>query len=384
MNDSPAIKKADIGVAMGITGSDVAKDAADMVLLTDDFSAIVVGVEEGRKVMDNLKKCLVYSMSSNIPEMTPFMSMVIFGFPLPLSTVLVLCIDLGTDMFPGFAQAFEQGELDLMTRKPRGKTDHLFTLKLLTMAYAQMGSLQVFGAFLTYFYVMADFGIPFWSNFYLQFKPALLSSKTDPYDPYRYDLGNSKVGDMCEATSDEPYPFPDEALEKIDWLYTNHAYNDIRNNYIECDGKGAVQTNREFSECRVRMLSPITDLPVCHTTELLKYAQTSFFFAIVIGQYVNIVSVKTKKLSIYYQGFNNYMLPIGVGSELILTILLAYLIPIQRAFGTRDVTFLQYGWACVPFAVLQMVYDECRKYMIRNAKAPSPDKPNWWVRNYYF
>lgn len=369
---------------MGITGSDVAKDAADMVLLTDDFSAIVVGVEEGRKVMDNLKKCLVYSMSSNIPEMTPFMSMVIFGFPLPLSTVLVLCIDLGTDMFPGFAQAFEQGELDLMTRKPRGKTDHLFTLKLLTMAYAQMGSLQVFGAFLTYFYVMADFGIPFWSNFYLQFKPALLSSKTDPYDPYRYDLGNSKVGDMCEATSDEPYPFPDEALEKIDWLYTNHAYNDIRNNYIECDGKGAVQTNREFSECRVRMLSPITDLPVCHTPELLKYAQTSFFFAIVIGQYVNIVSVKTKKLSIYYQGFNNYMLPIGVGSELILTILLAYLIPIQRAFGTRDVTFLQYGWACVPFAVLQMVYDECRKYMIRNAKAPSPDKPNWWVRNYYF
>ena len=87
VNDSPAIKKADIGIAMGITGSDVAKDAADMILLSDDFSNIVIGVEEGRKIFDNLKKSICYTLTSNIPEIWPFLSLIIFRFPLPLSTV---------------------------------------------------------------------------------------------------------------------------------------------------------------------------------------------------------------------------------------------------------------------------------------------------------
>ncbi len=77
MNDSPAIKKADIGIAMGIMGSDVAKDAADMILLNDDFSSIVIGIEEGRKIFDNLKKTIVYCMGSNIPELLPFLALMI-------------------------------------------------------------------------------------------------------------------------------------------------------------------------------------------------------------------------------------------------------------------------------------------------------------------
>ena len=386
VNDSPAIKKADIGIAMGITGSDVAKDAADMVLLSDDFSAIVVGVQEGRKIMDNLKKCLVYSLTSNIPELFPFISMVILGLPLPLSTVLVLCIDLGTDMFPGFALAFEEGELDLMIRKPRGKTDHLFTMRLAMVAYVQMGSMQTFGLFLAYFYTMNNFGFNFFSLFYLHFQKGLITSNTrnDPYDPFRYDLGNSKVENLCNNISDKPYAINDDHLEKLDWLYLQNSNADLRNVLIECKGDGTVQTRIEFGECSLKQLSPITEVPVCYTTEALKYAQTSAFFAIVICQYANVITIKTKKLSIYYQGFNNYMLPVGVGSELILCILLAYLLPIQRAFGTRDVVFLQFGLAAIPFAILQMVYDEFRKYMIRNGKSPDRIKPNWWVRNYSF
>lgn len=119
VNDSPAIKKADIGIAMGIAGSDVAKDAADMVLLDDDFASIVVGVEEGRKIFDNLKKTIIFILISNIAEAWPFLALIVLQTPLPLSTVLILCIDLGADLVAGTAFVFEEAELDIMTRNPR-------------------------------------------------------------------------------------------------------------------------------------------------------------------------------------------------------------------------------------------------------------------------
>lgn len=121
VNDSPAIKKADIGISMGITGTDVAKDAADMILLNDDFSAIVIGVEEGRRIFDNLKKAIAYSLTSQIPEIVPFVGFIVLQFPLPVSTVVILYIDIGTDMLPAISFAYEDAELDLMTRKPRNK-----------------------------------------------------------------------------------------------------------------------------------------------------------------------------------------------------------------------------------------------------------------------
>merc|ERR1711970_347815 len=159
VNDSPALKKADIGVAMGIAGSDVSKQAADMILLDDNFASIVTGVEEGRLIFDNLKKSIAYTLTSNIPEISPFLVFMCFSVPLPLGTVTILCIDLGTDLLPAISLAYEQAESDIMKRPPRNKfTDRLVNERLISMAYGQIGMIQASAGFFVYFVILAENG----------------------------------------------------------------------------------------------------------------------------------------------------------------------------------------------------------------------------------
>ncbi|KAK6485594.1 sodium/potassium-transporting ATPase subunit alpha-1-like [Huso huso] len=183
VNDSPALKKADIGVAMGISGSDVSKQAADMILMDDNFASIVTGVEEGRLIFDNLKKSIAYTLTSNIPEMTPFLIFIMANIPLPLGTVTILCIDLGTDMIPAISLAYEGAESDIMKRQPRNsKTDKLVNERLISMAYGQIGMFQALGGFFTYFVVLAE-------NGFLPMR--LLGIRTDWDDKSLNDLEDS-------------------------------------------------------------------------------------------------------------------------------------------------------------------------------------------------
>merc|ERR1711910_38938 len=161
VNDSPALKKADIGVAMGIAGSDVSKQAADMILLDDNFASIVTGVEEGRLIFDNLKKSIAYTLTSNIPEISPFLLFILADVPLPLGTVTILCIDLGTDMVPAISMAYEKAESDIMKRQPRNPfTDKLVNERLISMAYGQIGMIQASAGFFVYFVILCENG--FW------------------------------------------------------------------------------------------------------------------------------------------------------------------------------------------------------------------------------
>uniref|UniRef100_A0A8D2LLA9 Sodium/potassium-transporting ATPase subunit alpha n=1 Tax=Varanus komodoensis TaxID=61221 RepID=A0A8D2LLA9_VARKO len=159
VNDSPALKKADIGIAMGIAGSDAAKNAADMVLLDDNFASIVTGVEEGRLIFDNLKKTIAYTLTKNIAELCPFLIYIIASIPLPIGTITILFIDLGTDIIPSVALAYEKAESDIMKRKPRHKKrDRLVNQQLAVYSYLQIGIIQSIGAFLAYFTVYAEQG----------------------------------------------------------------------------------------------------------------------------------------------------------------------------------------------------------------------------------
>lgn len=159
VNDSPALKRGDIGVAMGIAGSDVSKQAADMILLDDNFASIVTGVEEGRLIFDNLKKSIAYTLTSNIPEITPFLVYIVAGVPLPLGTITILCIDLGTDMVPAISYAYEYAESDIMKRRPRNKKlDRLVNERLISMAYGQIGMIQAAAGFFTWIVILGEHG----------------------------------------------------------------------------------------------------------------------------------------------------------------------------------------------------------------------------------
>ena len=145
------------------SGAAYSTKCADIVLLDDNFSSIVAGVEEGRLMFENLKKCLLYSLSSNVAELSAFLFSMIAGIPLPLGVLAVLCIDLGTDMLPAISLAFEESEENLMRRKPRNPdTDHLINEKLIFLSYGQLGLIQAAAGFFTYFVIMAENG--FWPD----------------------------------------------------------------------------------------------------------------------------------------------------------------------------------------------------------------------------
>jgi magnesium-transporting ATPase (P-type) len=154
VNDAPALRKADVGVSMGIVGTDVAKEAADIILTKDDFGAITAAIEEGRGVYDNIRKFITYIFSSNIPEIMPFIITASWPWiPLALSVRQILAIDLGTDLFPALALGMEKPEPDVMKRPPRPRHQPLLDHGLLTRAFwlGLIESALCFAGFLSIF-----------------------------------------------------------------------------------------------------------------------------------------------------------------------------------------------------------------------------------------
>jgi sodium/potassium-transporting ATPase subunit alpha len=142
VNDAPALRKSDIGISMGIKGTEVAKEAADMILLDDNFASIVAAIEEGRTVYFNIKKFVTYILSSNIPEIVPYILFFFFRIPLPLSVIQILTIDLGSDMLPGLALGSEAPEEDIMRRPPVGKHERILDREVFKRGYAFLGAIE--------------------------------------------------------------------------------------------------------------------------------------------------------------------------------------------------------------------------------------------------
>ena len=392
VNDSPAIKKADIGIAMG-TGSEVAQNAADMLLLDDNFSSIVNGVEEGRLIFDNLKKSIAYTLSSNIPEISPFIIYMAAQVPLPLSTVLILCIDLGTDMVPAISFAYENPELDIMERFPRNsQRDHLVNAKLVSFAYLQIGIVQASAGFFTYFYMLNDYGWRPATLFNLIQVQGYYPAPEDVYTPDAAGKGNSVAAEFEDA--DGNYDFSAvQGTGVLDWNTSMDSAVDARLFY-------AVLPVEAFTQCRwdpagekgipgFYSYSHISGQQVCYTTEALKYAQTGYLISIVCVQWSDLMICKTRNLSISQQGMKNMNMNFALFFETALVAVLSYVPLCNMLLGTRLIAFPHF---CVPsfscFAVI-MFYDECRKVFLRRGMVFSRTTgrikfDGWVVRNTYY
>ncbi|GAA4472795.1 cation-transporting P-type ATPase [Phytohabitans houttuyneae] len=160
-NDAPALKHADIGVAMGASGTDVAREAAVMVLLDDSFASIAAAVRLGRSVYHNIRKFLVYVFSSNVGELVPLLVVTFAGFPLvPLLAVQVLAIDLGSDVLPALALGAEPPEPDVMDQPPRSRRERLMSLAV-ARRILFLGGIQAAGVTFAFFWHIHNSGVPF-------------------------------------------------------------------------------------------------------------------------------------------------------------------------------------------------------------------------------
>ncbi|MFA6187890.1 MAG: cation-transporting P-type ATPase [Sulfuricurvum sp.] len=172
VNDAPALKKADVGIAMG-SGTDVAKQAADAILMDDHFATIVKGIEEGRAVYENIRRFITYMLASNLPEAVPYVFFFWLGIPLALPVPLVLAIDLGTDIMPGLALGVESPHKGLMNQGPRSQKERVLTMSVYLRAFGFLGLITaVLSMGLFWFYLKAhgwDGEVLEWTNpLYLQ------------------------------------------------------------------------------------------------------------------------------------------------------------------------------------------------------------------------
>eukprot|EP00741_Cyanophora_paradoxa_P006335 tig00000980_g6142.t1 len=358
VNDSPALKKADIGVAMGISGSDVSKEAAKMVLLDDNFASIVVGVEEGRIIFDNLKKSIAYTLEHLGAEVVPYLISFIAEIPLPITTILILAIDLGTDIFPAISFAYENAESDIMLRPPRNpKVDRLAGWRLYLYAYFVTGVVILGGTLFTYFIVLIDHG----------FQTSKLMGVAANWKEDKWPVEILCNKPSAENKEDfEKYCTPDCRFPDTADGWT---FAPMNSTFVKPVNGSLAAYKCELPHGATVFQSPWMNPEYRHYTQ--RVVNTAVWFSIVMGQWGGIVACKTRKLSVFTQGMKNAFMNYCLLFEVALSVFLIYTPGIQEVFGTANLN-IKFWFTSAPFALWLIVVDEIRKWEIRR-------NPEGWI-----
>lgn len=315
VNDAPALKAAHVGIAMG-SGAQVAKESAQLIILDDDFSSIVEGIREGRLVFENMKKTIIYVLSSNIPELAPFLVFIAFKFPLALETVMILLIDVGTDLIPGISLSYEEPEETIMKVKPRKKDDHMLSFKALMLGYGFWGVIQTIAAFYAFSFVIQDHGFSF--------------------------------TDLINAGPGLKKNWDDLSKERQSF------FSDL------CMNNSWYQENEKEHNCEDEFLSFLKDL--------IAVAQSTYFITIVWAQIGCIFARKTRILTIFskFRLLSNPMIYWGILSELVLLICIVYIPGLNNALTYAYVPgpYPAVGLWIIPTVI---IIEETRKYIVRKS-----------------
>ena len=239
---------------------------------------------------------MVYLLTSNMTEIWPFLALILIQIPLPLSNIFMLCICVGTDIYPAISLAYEESEFDIMTRKPRKMDDHLVSGRLLCHAYGQMGEIATAAGFFCYFVIMQVYGYSPMTLFGLLSKNAYNPNNDINYNgQYAYDPNGFFFGQPYTYTNCTQY----QAIQNYpNWLSTANGNIDLRQVFLTCNpSTGQFYQSVTWPSVCHQSTSPITNGPVCFTTEALFYAQSGYFATVVMVQWSNIFACKSRKVS---------------------------------------------------------------------------------------
>ncbi|KAL4482233.1 hypothetical protein ABPG72_018014 [Tetrahymena utriculariae] len=388
VNDSNMVKQADVGISMNTTGKDITKDAADIILLDDDFSTVFSAIEEGRKMFDNLKKAIFCLLSQNVAQVIPFFLFAIFRIPLPLSSIYMIILSLCNQFLPAIFLAYEEAETDLMLRKPRKKSDHLASYKLIAISYFQTGFIASAAGALGYFIAFNYFGFPVLSLFGLasitgyrspqndfgSYNNPLLNNQIDPF--YNQNLYNITKYENCNK------PEYKDAISKlkysINWFKLTEGNFDLRKSLVFCDPQsGAFLPKIDWSDCDInnqQNWSPMISQTACYSIEAINYVQSVYFVTIILQQWFNVIAYKTRSASFIKSSYNSLML-YGSAFQTFLAIFLQYVPGVQTIFGGRPIFF--WLWISgISINTLLVINEEIRKYCCRKYK--------WFYKYFYW